>query len=885
MNRKLMKRAFCLIVGLLFVAAPRLKAQERGAAALGELIQGLGTNTRVLMIGAHPDDEDTQLIAYLATGKHIETAYLALTRGDGGQNLIGNELGEELGMIRTEELLSARRLDGGRQYFSRAFDFGFSKTLDETMQHWPKDSILKDAVAIVRAFRPHVIIAVFTGTPADGHGHHQFSGVIAREVFDAAADSVRFPAATLGGLQPWAPSTFYRLVRGGNASLRFDVGQYDPLLGETYSEIATVSRSQHRSQGQGGLPQKGPRYSSVRPEVSRVLDVKAPQHGLFDGIDTSWTRFKSLTLADSVRSAVDSLAGAESAVKRSINLMDPQTLVAPLASYLRLASRALSGVTCTPLQALTPQEHTCNAANGDLLLALRMTRDRASAALLEAAGVSVDAYASRELIAEHDSVPVTLAVYNEGKAPVTLERASLAGNGETSMLARPREIPADGSVRDTLSYRAGTDPSVPWWLRRPRTHDTFTLIPAKPGPFVSQEMITGEDRVQDSGANAVIRVAAVDVPVHTGPIVYRFVDPARGEVRRPIAIVPEVTVLLDHEIEYARANTPFDRMVHVAVHSSATAPRDVDVSVVLPTGLHADSSTRRVRLDAFGDASIYFHVQGRMAAGRHTLRASAKIGANSHSLGFVPINYEHIRPLRYYRPSEISIEAVSATYANLRVGYIKGVGDNVMPMLEELGIPVTELDPVTLPQVKLGAFNTIVIGPRAYEANKALVTNNPAIMQFARDGGTVVAQYGQNLYQEPGILPYPITLARPADRVTDETAQVRVLDPSSPLLTSPNKIGDADFANWVQERSSYMPRTFDKQYHTLFSMNDKDEPPNDAAVLVAPVGKGTYVYTTMVFFRELPAGNPGAARLFINLLSANQHATARPATGSTPVHP
>jgi LmbE family N-acetylglucosaminyl deacetylase len=881
-----MKRTFVLICGLVLLTAPRLRAQERGAAALGELVNGLGTTTRVLMIGAHPDDEDTQLISYLAKGKHIETAYLALTRGDGGQNLIGNELGEVLGMIRTEELLSARRIDGGRQYFSRAFDFGFSKTLDETLEHWPKDSILKDAVAIVRAFRPHVIIAVFTGTPADGHGHHQYSGVIAREVFDAAADSVRFPAASLGGLQPWAPATFYRLVRGGNGSLRFNVGQYDPLLGQTYSEIATISRSQHSSQGQGGLPQKGPRYSSVRPEVSRVLDVTKPQQSLFDGIDTTWARFKSVSLPDSARRALDSLAGAESGVVHALDLMDPSRVVSPLAGYLRLANRTLSTIACTPLQALTPQAPSCAGAMGDLQLALTTTRDRAGAALLNAAGVSLNAYAPRELIAERDTVPVTVAVYNQGKAPVALERASLIGRVTGPASSRARDIAPESSVQDTLPFVAGIDPSVPWWLRRAKKHDMFTLLPAKPGPFVSQEMITGEDRVQDTGVDAVIRIAGVDVPVRTPAIAYRFLDPARGEVLRPIAVVPQITVLLEHEIEYARANTPFDRMMLVHVHSSASSARDVNVSLIVPEGLRADSASRRVHLEPFADASVYFRVQGQLAPGRQVLLANAKILGDIYSLGFVPINYEHIRPLRFYRPSDVHMEAVNATYANLRVGYIKGVGDNVMPMLEELGIPVTELDPLTLPQVKLSGFNTLVIGPRAYEANKALVANNATIMQFARDGGTVVTQYGQFPYQQPGVLPYPITLTRPAaDRVTDENAQVRVLDPASPLLASPNKIGDADFANWVQERSSYMPRTFDAHYRTLFSMNDKDEPANDAAVLVAPVGKGTYVYTTMSFFRQLPAGNPGAARLFINLMSAKPSAATRPAAASSAVHP
>jgi hypothetical protein len=254
-------------------------------------------------------------------------------------------------------------------------------------------------------------------------------------------------------------------------------------------------------------------------------------------------------------------------------------------------------------------------------------------------------------------------------------------------------------------------------------------------------------------------------------------------------------------------------------------------------------------------------------------------------VGFVPIEYEHIRPQRYYRQSVMQLEAVNATFANLRLGYIRGVGDNVMPMLEELGLPVTELDPTTLPRTDLSRFTTIVLGTRAYEASPALAANNPLLMRFVRNGGTVVTQYGQAEYTQPGILPYPITLSRPADRVTDEHAAVRVIDPASPLLSAPNKIGENDFADWVQERALYMPHTFDKQYHALFSMNDPNEPPNDAAVLVAPIGKGTYVYTTLSFFRQLPAGNPGAARLFINLLSADQRAANRPTAASSAVRP
>ncbi len=885
------KRALILFGSLCLIVAPRLSAQERGAAALGELVEGLGTTARVLMIGAHPDDEDTQLITWLATGRHVETAYLSLTRGDGGQNLIGNELGEPLGMIRTEELLAARRIDGGRQYFTRAFDFGFSKTIDETFQHWPRQVILRDMVAIVRAYRPQVIISVWSGTPADGHGHHQYAGVLAREVFDAAGDSVRFPPSTLGGLKPWTPLKFYRSARFGRGAggaagdlLRFNVGEYDPLLGESYSEIATVSRSQHRSQGQGGLPQRGARIDAVRLETTHLAATPAtPERTIFDGIDTSWARFASLRLVDSARAALDSLTVAQVAVVRARDLAAPARMVAPLAAYVRLATRAASGVTCTTLESDPAHPRTCDASMGDLALALDLTRERATQALLDAAGVSIQATAPREVIAESDSMPVTISVFNEGRAPVRLDGAAIRGEGAATN--ESRTILPDSTLRETLQYHAPPSPTRSWWLVRPRVGDMFNLDSTPHPTTVPREMIVGADRIETSAADVTLNIDGTAVPVEEAPIVYRYADPARGEVRRPIATVPPVTVLLEHEVEYARANVPFDRTMLVDVHSAATRPLVTDVSLVPPQGLHADSAVRHVSLEPGADAHVYFRVQGRLSPGRHPISAVARLGSRQYTEGFTPIEYEHIRPLRYYRPATVQVQAVDAVFANLRIGYVRGVGDNVMPMLEELGLPVTELDPAALARTDLSGFTTIVLGSRAYEASPALLANTPVLMRFARNGGTIVTQYGQYEMARPGVLPYPITLSRPADRVTDEFAAVRVLDPGSPLLSTPNRITEADFANWVQERSSYMPHTFDRAYRDLFSMHDPGEPPNDAAVLVAPVGKGTYIYTTFSFFRQLPAGNPGAARLFINLLSANQSAANRPVSASDAIRP
>jgi hypothetical protein len=596
---------------------------------------------------------------------------------------------------------------------------------------------------------------------------------------------------------------------------------------------------------------------------------------MFDGQDTSWARFKSLRLPDSAATALDSLAGQEAVIRRARDLERPSRMVAPLAGYVRLLSRAMTAVRCAPLTTMQSREPSCAPLIGDLALSLETTRMHAVNALLNAAGVTIDATAPRELIAERDTATATISVYNQGTQPVTVERISLPGEASPASWVA-RRVEPDSAFRSRLTYHADVL-TVPWWLRLGRRGDTFVQA--------MQDMVVGDDRIQDSGADVVLRIADVEVPVHTGPIVFRYADPARGEVRRPIATVPEISVLLQHDVEYARANAPFERTVMVTLHSSSPSPREVDVSLSVPRGAKADTVVRHASLRPFGDVQLHFRVQGRLAPGRDSITAVARLGARTFSQGFVPVEFEHIAPQRYYRPARTYVESVNATFADRRIGYIRGVSDNVPPMLEELGLPVTELDPAALPQTNLSRFTTIVIGPRAYEASPALVANNAVLMRFVNDGGTIVTQYGQYELTQPGILPYAITLTRPADRVTDEHAQVRVIDPASPLLATPNKIGETDFAAWVQERSLYMPHTFDKQYHALFSMNDKNDQPNDAAILVAPVGKGTYVYTTLSFFRQLPAGNPGAARLFINLLSANQSSTNRPSATSSPVRP
>jgi LmbE family N-acetylglucosaminyl deacetylase len=833
---------------------------------LGEAVAGLDVTARVLIIAAHPDDEDTQLLTWLARGRQVETAYLSLTRGDGGQNLIGNELGPVLGMIRTEELLAARRLDGGRQFFARAYDFGFSKTAEETYTHWPKDSLLRDVVTVVRAFRPQIIVAVFSGTPRDGHGHHQVSGILAREAFDAAADTVAWPSARTNGLPAWRPLKFYRAARfmPSEATVHFNVGELSPLRGQTYAELASQSRSQHLSQGFGVLQRRGATVDYLKLEASRVASPSAPETSLLDAVDAGWNRFASLPVTGAARAALDSLPAAIAAVRAVANLVAPAPMVAPLTRVLRLIDAARSA-TCAPADAAR-----CTAQIGDLAVSLETARRRATTALLTAAGVSVEATAPRELVAVGDTLPVMVTVYNQGGAAVRYlgAAATMRAGGAGPSAEGPGTLAADSSAG--VALRAVPASAVyPWWLSAGRQGDIFKL------PLGNGFIGTSEERILDSRAWAELTIDGTPVTADAGEIVRRFADPARGELRRPIGSVPAISLLLDDEVEYARAGVPLDRTIDVHVRSASSAPRGVTVQLELPDGLRADSATRHVALAAFAEATVRYRVRGALPAGRHHVGVTAASAGETYSMGWVPIEYAHIRPLRYYRPALLQVEAVPAVLpANPRVAYVRGVGDNVAPMLSQLGLAVTMIAPESLATADLSRYGAVVVGPRAFAATPALVASAPRLQDYARSGGTVVVQYGQNEMQTLGILPYSVTLARTAARVTDESAPVRVLDPGAQLLAAPNRISQSDFEHWVQERALYMPSSFDPHYRAVLEMHDPGEPENRAAVLVAPLGKGAYVYTTLALFRQLPAGVPGAARIFLNLLAADGRGAA-----------
>lgn len=725
---------------------------------------------RVLWIGAHPDDEDTQLIAWLARGRNVETAYLSLTRGDGGQNLIGNELGEALGVIRTEELHAARRIDGAHQYFARGYDFGFSKTATETLTHWPKDSLVHDVMTVMRAFRPHIVITTFSGTPRDGHGHHQISAIVAREAYDLAADTVRFPVKDFGA--PWTPLKFYRLARfsPGDRTIAINVGEYDPFLGLSYQEIAADSRSQHKSQGQGTLRRKGVVWDYLTREDTRIPAPSAKEErSIFAGLDT-------------------------------VRLLVQDGRVTP--------------------PELPPS-------------------------------VSLEAVADRPAVAVGDSARISMAVFNRGSAPVTVQLSPAAGGAQV--------VQPDSSYRWIIWY-AGREITQPWWLAQPRNGDLFT-------PKISG--ISEDEREKRSWAHVTVQTGSETMDV-ASPIVFHFADPVRGDVQRPLIVAPGISIVLDQATTMARANTPFNRVVTATLRSALGDSSPVRVSLSLPRGLVADSSVRTARMGPGSTRALSFSIRGTLPRGTYEIKATAEARGVAYAAGYIPIEYPHITPQRLYRPATLAVNAVDVVLpARLNVAYVPGVGDNVAPVLEQLGVPLTMLDPEAIPQADLSRFTAIIVGPRAYQSNQTLRDNNDYLLAYARKGGRLIVQYGQAEMMLPGIMPYPIQLKRPAERVTDETAPVTITDSQAPLLNSPNRITTADFAGWVQERATYMPSTFDARYHTVFAMNDPGEQPNRAAILYAPYGRGSYIYVPLALFRQMPAGVPGAARIFANLLGGN----------------
>lgn len=877
-------RALCGALLLVTVLAPRAASgQERGAAALDQLLRGLTVSGRVLMVAAHPDDEDTNLLAGLVRGHQVHAAYLSMTRGDGGQNLIGNELGEALGTIRTEELLAARRVDGAQQFFSRAYDFGFSKSAEETFTQWDREELTGDVVRAIRAFRPQVVVSVFSGTPTDGHGHHQAAGILARAGFEAAMDTIRFPVRSHG--RPWAPSKFYRGAWSRNRAhtLTMDVGNYDAVLGRTPAEIAGESRSQHRSQGFGVVQRRGAVQTRLTRELTWVNESTpaTDEVSLFDGVDTTFARLTRI--AEGRGAALAGIAPLADSLRRAVDLRAPGAVVPGLARIVAMAEQARAEakrcgiVPVTRYTGITGVPPTCDLEDIELEAGVDRLLARARAALAQGAGLLVEATAQQELVAFGEQLAVNVWVYNRGPHPVTVHELRVTG-ARPMRLAEPLVVPAQSDTVIPMPITAIAD-HRPWWVGSrsgsAMFKDTFSPADgvARISSGVGVELVPSVSVPDDARRITAVAVDAEIAGVRTtldgGTVVYRFADPVLGEQNRPVGGVPQITIALDRTLEYVRANHELDRRIRVTLKSFTAEPKTVRFRTLIPPGLRATGLPDSLVLAPNSTQELYLTLKGRLAEGRHDFGVGLVADNTIFVEGITTIEYPHIRPIRLYRQSSAYLLSVPVQVPRaLRVAYVTGVSDALAPILQQLGIPITVLTPDQIPLVDLAQYSTVVIGPRAYGTSADLQAANPRLFEWVRGGGTLVVQYGQFEMQQPGMMPFTIAFQRPAARVTREDAPVRVLDPQSKLLRWPNRITDADFADWVQERALYMPSVIDQNYRTPLAMNDPDEPEQRGAILDAALGKGRYIYTSLSLFRQAPGGVPGSARILVNLLSA-----------------
>jgi LmbE family N-acetylglucosaminyl deacetylase len=862
------------------------------SAALSQVVRArpaeIGATTRVLLIGTRPEDEDNGLIAWLSLGRNIETAYLSLTRGESAVNLAGTERQSALAVVRTAELLAERERDGAHQYFTRAYDFGPTQSDSLTNALWPHDSLLRDVVSVVRAFRPHVIISVFSdGTERDVT--RRVTARLAAEAFSAAADSVVLPSRATSRLPVWRVSRLLTRVDSAGASatgsITIDVGEFDRGSGRSYAEIGADIRKLQRSQPPQTAPPVGHVLRTLRLDSTRVGTDRSP---LFGDLDTTWSRFRGAVSPD-VQTVLDSLVLDLRAVRTLQRSGSADSLAVVLARAAMHATNVRRGFPCSDVSGVP----ACSDALADLAMAVNTVRERAPRAFLSAAGVVIDGTVERELVAAGDSVPVNVSVFNGGKTPLTVRR--LAADSRSALVTFVRDtaviIAPDSVSRWTGSVRVRGS-SLHWWQVNGLVTGTalhaFETLSRNP---VIPQLISGEDRIPNSGVEATLSVAGIDVPLIERPLVYRSSDAVRGDARHPLAGVTPMSVLLEKTAEYERASLPIDRLFRVFLSSSRIAPETLAVTIQLPPGLKADSARRTVILPALGSRNVFFRLRGTLPPFSDSVFAIAEpvsattpvnattpvriFSTHAYNYGVITHDYPHIPSQQFIRSSKERLEVVDLRVPpRLRVAYVKG-NDDVQAPLGQLQVNLQALDPSLLSVVDLSWYTTIVIGADAF-ANDALIGAVPSLHEFMRNGGTVVVLPGKDEIARSGLLPFPITFDSTPGRVGDPDAVVRVTDIKSQLLTWPNVITAKDFAKWSGERGRNIPSTFDPRYKTLLMTGDAGETQTAATLLVAPVGRGVIVYTSLSLDRQLAAVNAGAARLFVNLLSAG----LKPGAGS-----
>jgi LmbE family N-acetylglucosaminyl deacetylase len=817
--------AAALVLGM---AVSTAAAQEISmhAGSLAHALDRLAVTCRVLYVAAHPDDENTRLLTWLANARHVDAAYLSMTRGGGGQNLIGREQAELLDVLRTEELLAARRLDGARQWFTRMRDFGYSKSAAETFAVWGRDAALADVVWVIRAFQPDVVVTRFDEKPPN-HGHHTASAILAREAFAAAADPRRFPEQLALGVTPWQATRLvhnvptWRNEPPPEGALPLDVGDYDPRWGLSYGELAARSRSQHQSQGFGVPGERG-------RVIERFVTLAGPpaERDLFDGVRLGWDRFGE---------AAAPLARAIDAARGLLDRDRPERALPELLA----AHRALDAL---------PDEPRVREARASL--------ERVAAA---AAGLFVRATAPGPVVVPGQTIEVAVEVIERRPAGLKLARLHFP-DGSREELGLALGLNEKKLFKRAVKLAPDAPVSVPYWL-------------AVPGPAGRHEVRDPRRIGAPRGPAPLGVVVEVEAEGRTlradAPLQYVWTDPVRGERVREVVVGPPATVTPAREAALAPNGRPAVVALRVRTHRDGLRG-----SVVLPAppGWVVEPAAAAVELAGAGDeVTLRFAVSLPAGATAVDLRPEVRVDGTSWSYREDVVDYPHIPLQVVLQPASVRLVPLSVQVPGGVVGYVAGSGDTTADDLAHLGVRVEILDDDALRGAELGRFQAIVLGIRAYNTRAALRAQHERLMRYVEAGGTVVAQYNTQSRVGPlegRVGPYPLEIGR--GRVTDQEAAVTVLAPGHELLTRPHAIGDADFAGWVQERGLYFASSWDPRYAAVLAAADAGEEPLPGGLLFARHGRGRYVYTGLAFFRQLPAGVPGAYRLFLNLIGEDR---------------
>lgn len=804
------KKRIVLLPIILLISTLSFAQTPQHAGEIKQAIKKLNTLGSVLYFAAHPDDENTRLIAWLAKEKRYRTGYLSLTRGDGGQNLIGTEQAEELGLIRTNELLAARGVDGGEQFFSRAIDFGFSKTWDETFRVWGREEILADAVWVIRKFRPDVIITRFPPDERAGHGHHQASAILAMDAFKAAADPSRFPEQ-LNEVEVWQAerllwntSNFFQGSPPSSSHFLMNIGDYNPLIGQSYGELAAESRSNHKSQGFGAARQRG---NTV--ERFEVLLGDAPEKTLFDNIETSWKR---------VGGGVH-IAQQVAAIDQAFDMEHPEESIGDLMELLNTVAHLEDGY----------WKAQKTAEIKDLILAC--------------GGIWFESYAPTAKFAVGEQIPITTAFIVRRPGVEVIVGGNLLPFNE---------------LHERPAHFTATAVTQPYWLRSPHGLGRFV---------VDNQGDVGRPLNNNSPKIPITLQINGTTLTFERPIVYKYTHPVRGEVYEPLTIAPRITANLGQKALIFNGNEPKTLEVLFTAHTQEKI--SAVAALQLPQGWRAEPN----------QVTLAFSAEAEETVSRFTVYP-AENPSLSDSLSIVmqyvdsaeaahaiqSIAYEHIPKITWFPLAKARLSKVETGISATRIGYLPGAGDLIPEALREIGLHVAVLNEQEVLSGNLSQYDAIIAGIRLYNINQRMRHIHPRLLQYVNDGGTLLIQYNVSGGLHTSDLgPYPLTLSR--SRVTDEGAPVTVLNPQSRVLNYPNNITAADFEGWIQERGLYFVGEAAGQYDKPLRMADPGEPPSDGSLLVARYGKGNFVYTSLAFFRQLPAGVPGAYRLFVNLLA------------------